>query len=142
VTDDHRELRWAFDQFLAARRALHRAYQESRGSPGPSKSIPTLEWRAAGRASDDSTVDEELLELKDENKELRKSLALLHAYSLRVQEQRDMLAGQRDRLLDACRAIASWMQDNEPAWEAPTDLWEQLNDAIDELPIHTYIDFY
>jgi hypothetical protein len=135
VTDDHHELRWAFDQFLAARRVLQQAYQESRGSSGPSKSIPTLEWRAAGRASDVSSVEEELVGLKDENEKLRKSLALLHAYSLRVQEERDMLAEQRDRLLDACRAIASRMQDNDPAWEASSDLWGQLNDPIDELSI-------
>jgi len=46
------------------------------------------------------------------NTSKRKLLALLHTYSLRFQEQRDILLQERDKLLDACEAVATRMRDD------------------------------
>ena len=53
------------------------------------------------------------MELKEEIERLRKSLALLHTYGPRIQEQRDTLLVDRDKLLDACDAVATWMRDDD-----------------------------
>jgi hypothetical protein len=98
-----------------------------------------LEWGAADQVGNDSVMSEELQDLKDENERLRKSLALLHTYSLRLQEQRDTLVVHRDKLLDACEAVASWMRDDYRADEYPRSLLEQLDDTIGEFPSHKYI---
>ena len=135
---DHRELRWALVRFLAARRDLHQAYRKCGATHDHDKSIPILEWRAADQAGNDSVMSEELQNLKDENERLRKSLALLHTYSLRVSEQHDTLLVQRDKLLDTCEAAASRVRDGYRADEYSTHLREQLEDAIGEFPRQKY----
>jgi hypothetical protein len=59
------------------------------------------------QAVKDSAISEELQQLKDENERLRKSLTLLHAHSLRIQDQLDILLGHRNTLLDAFEVVAS-----------------------------------
>ncbi len=110
---DHHELRLAFGRFLEAKRALRRAYREYGVSQCPSESLPMLEREAADRVRNDSVLSEEMLELKEEIERLRKSLALLHTYCLRIQEQRDTLLVDRDKLLNACQAVATWMRDDD-----------------------------
>jgi hypothetical protein len=130
VSVEHHKLRRAFGQFLAAKRALRQGYQESGASHGPAESIRVIETRAAGQARDHSVMSEELHGLRDENERLRKSLALLHTYSVRVQEQRDILAVQRDKLLDACETATTWLRDDDRAEEDPTQLLGQLDNAL------------
>jgi hypothetical protein len=65
--------------------------------------------------------------------QLRKSLSILYAYSLKIREHRDTLEQQRDRLVDACESGASWIQDNYRASERPKSLLKELEDAIAEV---------
>jgi hypothetical protein len=110
---DHHELRRAFGQFLAARRAVHEAYRESVKPRGPAALMPARQWEAGEQAGDDAALNEELLELKHENEGLRKSLAVLYTYSQRVQEQSDTVLVHRNRLLDECEEVVPRMQDRE-----------------------------
>ena len=135
---NHHELRSAFGRFLAAKRALRQAYRESRASHGPGESIPHLESAAAYRSGNDSLMIEELEELRGENQRLRKSLALLHTYSLRVQEQHDTLVAQRDKLLEASEAVASRMRDDGRADNYSMTMLEQLENVIGELSSNTH----
>ena len=68
-----------------------------------------LQGGAADQGGNDSEMTEELRELKDENEKLRRSLALLHTYSLKLHKQFESLAAQSDRLLDECEAAACVM---------------------------------
>ena len=65
-----------------------------------------LQGGAADQGGNDSEMNEELRELKDENEKLRRSLALLHTYSLKLHKHCETLAAQSDRLLDECEAAA------------------------------------
>jgi superfamily II RNA helicase len=130
---NHHELRSAFGRYLAAKRALRQAYQESRASHGRAESISNLESAAARRLGNDSLLIEEVEELKIENQRLRKSLALLHTYSLRVQEQRDTLVAQRETMLEVSEAVASCMRDDDRSDDYFIVVLEQLDDVIGEL---------
>jgi hypothetical protein len=71
--------------------------------------------------------------LQHEIDQLRKSLSILYAYSLKIGEHRDTLERQRDRLVDACESGASWIQGNYRAGERPKSLLKELEDAIAEV---------
>jgi hypothetical protein len=130
---NHHELRSAFGRYQAAKRALRQAYQESGALHGRAESISNLESAAARKFGNNSLMIEELEELKDENQRLRKSLALLHTYSLRVQEQRDTLVAQRETLLEVSEAVASWMRNDDRSDDSLMLVLEQLDDVIGEL---------
>jgi len=89
---------------------------------------------ASDQAGNDSVASEELQELKEENRRLRKSLTLLHTYSLRIQEQRDTLLVHRNKLLDAWEAVAGWMRKDYRADEQPGSLVGQIDQAHGEFP--------
>ena len=69
-----------------------------------------LQGGAADQGGNDSEMNEELRELKDENEKLRRSLALLHTYSLKLHKRCETLAAQSDGLLDECEAAACLMR--------------------------------
>jgi hypothetical protein len=135
---NHHELRSAFGRYLAAKRALRQAYQESRASHGRAESISNLESAAARKFGNNSLMTEELDELKDENQRLRKSLALLHTYSLRLQEQRDIIVAQRETLLEVIEAVASRMRDDDRSDDSFTAVLEQLDEVIGEFSNNLY----
>jgi hypothetical protein len=129
----HHELRSAFGRFLAAKRALRRAYRESGASHDSAETIPNLETAATYKFGNHSHTVDELVELKNENQRLRKSLALLHTYSLRVQEQRDTLVAHRDKLLEASEMVSSWMRDDDRSDDCFMAVLEHLDEVIREL---------
>jgi hypothetical protein len=131
--DHHHEVRRALGRFLSAKRDLGRAYRNTGASHLPAGSNPMHGWDDINQAKVEPVTCEELWELKDENERLRKSLALLHVYSLRIQDQLDILAVQRDRLLDTCEGIASWMRYDHAKEEHPIHLLRQLDDVISEI---------
>lgn len=92
---DDRELRSALERFWVAKRALRHAYRRSVVSHGRAQSRPMLEPEAPELAAEHSVMSGELEELKDENQTLRKSLTLLHAHSLRLQDRLDSLLVDR-----------------------------------------------
>lgn len=53
----------------------------------------------------DPASSEEFDALKEDNERLRKSLALLHAHSLRIQDQLDTLLLQRSKSVVECEAV-------------------------------------
>ncbi len=57
-----------------------------------------FEGRASERAGNHPATTEELQALKDENERLRKSLTLLHAHSLGLQDQLDALVAEKDEM--------------------------------------------
>jgi hypothetical protein len=134
VIVDHHSLRLAFGSFLAAKRTLCQAYREFEASQIGAESGPMLEWGAADRDADDSVLSEVLRDLKVENEKLRKSLDLLHSYTLRVQEQCDALVTHRDKLLGTCEDVAFWIRGHYRANEYPRSLLEQLDEAIGIAP--------
>jgi hypothetical protein len=95
--------------------------------------MPMAERVASAQTGKDSAMCEELQELKDENERLRKSLTLLHAHSLRIQDQLDALLGGRNTSLDACGVVASWVPEDRRADEYPGALAGQLDSALCEL---------
>jgi hypothetical protein len=97
VKVEHHELRSAFLQFLAAKRTLRQAYRKSELSHLPSKLMPILGWSTSDQTGLDSVTPDEMQKLKEENERLRKLLALLYAYSLRVHEELDALSPLRQR---------------------------------------------
>jgi hypothetical protein len=118
VNVDYHELRSAFERFLAARRALRQAYRGFVASHGPAESRPTLDRMASERAGNHSAMSAELEELKDENEGLRRSLTLLHAHSLSLQDQLDTLL-EKGQMSGACDAVASRMREGRRAVEYP-----------------------
>lgn len=62
--------------------------------------------------------------------QLRKSLSILYAHSLKIQQQRDILERKRDRLVEACESGVAWIQGNYRAKERPKSLLKKLEDAI------------
>jgi hypothetical protein len=112
VSAEHHDLRRAVGRFLEAKRALGRAYRDHEVSPCPSELIPTVERGAVDRARNGSAESEQILEMKEEIERLRKTLALLHAHCLSVEEERDALLVQRDKLRDSNDAVTSGMRDN------------------------------
>ncbi len=91
-----------------------------------------VQWRASDQTGNHPASSEDLQELKDENERLRKSLTLLHAHSLRLQDQLDTLLAQENTMLDACERVASRMQEAPRADEYPGSLAGSLDDAICE----------
>jgi hypothetical protein len=118
VNVDHHELRSAFERFLAARRALRQAYRGFVASHGLAESRPTLDRRGSEQAGNPTAIRAELEELRDENEGLRKSLTLLHAHSLSLQDQLDTLL-EKDKMSGACDAVASRMREGRRAVEYP-----------------------
>ena len=110
---EHNELRAAFGRFLESKRALRQAYRRFIASH-PAGLISAFEPGASGQAGNDPATIEDIRELKDENETLRKSLTLLHAHSLRIQDQLDTLLGNGDERLDASEAMASRV----PEWSS------------------------
>lgn len=133
---DHHELRRAFERFLAARRALRQAYRKSVASHVSAEWMPMLESGASDQARAESVMNQELQELKDENARPRKSLALLHASSLTLREQRDTLVVQRDQLLDAYDAFVFGMRADHRAEEYSSSLRGQFDDIINKVGKH------
>jgi hypothetical protein len=80
-----------------------------------------LESDATGQPTGISALGNQLHELKGENARLRKSLALLHAYSLLLREQRDTLMVERDQFSGAYRAVATPMRDDLEAHDPFAD---------------------
>jgi hypothetical protein len=95
--------------------------------------MPMAERVASAQTGKDSAMCEELQELKDENERLKKSLTLLHAHSLRIQDQLDALLGGRNTSLDARGVVASWVPEDRQADEYPGALGGQLYGALHEL---------
>src|SRR5579883_1363374 len=95
---DNHELRSAIERFLAAKRAVRQAYRRSVASHKPAELRPMFEGRASERAGNHPATTEELQALKDENERLRKSLTLLHAHSLGLQDQLDALVAEKDEM--------------------------------------------
>jgi hypothetical protein len=91
VNLDHHELRSAFEQFLAAKRVLRQAYRRSVAVHKPAALRPMLDGMVSKPNWKDPALSEELDGLKEENERLKKSLALLHVHSLRLQKQLDTL---------------------------------------------------
>jgi hypothetical protein len=108
---DHHELRSALGRFFEAKRALRQAYRRCVASHGPAESRAMRERGASEQAGNHPTLSEELRELKDENERLRKSLTLLHAHSLRLQDQLDTVLVQKDTMSGACEAVASGLRE-------------------------------
>lgn len=94
---DHHELRRAFSHYLAAKRALQEAYRESEAPRGSAELRLTGIEQGSVQTGDYTALSEELLQLKYENKRLRKSVDMLHVYSLRLQHQLEslLLVGKR-----------------------------------------------
>ncbi len=74
---------------------------------------------ASEPARDDPAPSEELEGLKEENGRLRKSLALLHAHSLRIQDRLDALLLHGTESADGGVAVAPGMQERA-RFERPT----------------------
>ena len=115
---DHHELRSAFERFLAARRVLRQAYRGFVASHGPAESRPMLDRVASEQAGNHPAMSAELEELRDENVGLRRSLTLLHAHSLSLQDQLDTLL-EKVRMSGKCDAVASRMREGRRAVEYP-----------------------
>ena len=99
----------------------------------PTGLISVLERGASGHAGNDSATIEDIRELKDENETLRKSLTLLHAHSLRIQDKLDTLLGNADERLNAREAMASRLTDGPHAHEDSRSSVEPLDGALCEL---------
>jgi hypothetical protein len=130
MSADHHELRMAFSGFLAAQRALRDAYRKTGVVHGRVQARPILASRASGRAENERTTSPELEELKERNEKLTESLALLHAYSLNVHEQRDVLMTHTTTLLHICEAAVSWMRQDCRTNEGARPLLSELDQAI------------
>jgi hypothetical protein len=87
VKVEHHELGSAFVEFLAAKRTLRQAYQESELCHTPAQLIPMLEGSTSDQIGIELGTPEQMQKLKDENARLRKLIALLYSYSLRVHEE-------------------------------------------------------
>jgi len=95
-----------------------------------------LESGATDQNRNESFMSKELQDLKDENERLRKSLALLHGYSLGLQEQRDTLVVQRDQLLDAYEAADFCLRADHRGEEYSKSLLGQFDDGINKFGNH------
>ena len=84
---EHHELRSAFVEFLAAKRTLGQAYQKSELCHLPAQLIPIFEGSTSDQIGNELGTPEQTQKLKDENARLRKLIALLYSYSLRVHEE-------------------------------------------------------
>lgn len=69
-----------------------------------------LEGGASEPTRNDPVPSEEFDGLKEENERLRKSLALLHAHSLRIQDQLDTLLLHRSESVVECKAVTPDMR--------------------------------
>lgn len=116
---DHPELRSAIGQFLAAKRALRHAYRRSVVPHKPAELRPMLEGGTSEPTRNDPAPSEEFDALKEENERLRKSLALLHAHSLRIQDQLDTLLLQRSEPVVECKAVTPELRGELPADQYP-----------------------
>jgi hypothetical protein len=87
VKVEHHELRSAFVEFLAAKRTLRQAFQKSELGHTPAQLIPMLEGSTSDQIGIELGTLEQMQTLKDENARLRKLIALLYSYSLRVHEE-------------------------------------------------------
>jgi hypothetical protein len=85
-----------------------------------------LEGDASEPARHDPALSEELEGLKEENGRLRKSLALLHAHSLRIQDQIDTLLSHGTESADAYEAVGAGMLENAGAVPYPRPATGQL----------------
>jgi hypothetical protein len=132
VNVEHDELRAAFERFLQAKRALRQAYRRFMAAD-PTELISVLERGASGQAGNDPATIEDIRELKDENETLRKSLTLLHAHSLRIQDQLDTLLGNADERLNAREAMVSRLTDGPHAHENSRSSVGPLDGAFCEL---------
>jgi hypothetical protein len=133
------ELRSAIERFLAAKRALRHAYRRSVASHQPAEFGPRFEGRASEPTRKDLALTEELDGLKEENGRLRKSLALLHAYSLKLQDQLDSLLLHGTEAAGACEAVAPGTRENSRAEPYPVSAADQLDGHIYEYIIDIYI---
>jgi hypothetical protein len=97
VKAEHHELRSALVEFLAAKRTLRHAYRKSELSHTPTRLIPILEGTTSGQIGIDLVTLAQMQKLKNENERLRKLLAVLYAYSLRVHEELDAISSLDER---------------------------------------------
>lgn len=128
---DHHELRAALERFFAAKRALRHAYRRAEASHWPAELRPRLERGTSEQAGDDPAPIQEAEGLKEENGKLRKSLALLHAHSLRLQDQLDTLLLHGAESARASEAVALGARENPGAEQYPGSAASQLDE-------HTY----
>jgi hypothetical protein len=131
------ELRMAVSKFLAAKRALRRAYRKAGAIHGRVAARPMLEWLASDAAWNEPRKSMELAELTDQNQKLKRSLALLHAYSLDVHGQRNRLVMHRTALLVVCEDVVSWMRQHCRTDERAKPLLDQLDHAIVDIKAST-----
>jgi hypothetical protein len=76
------------------------------------------------------TPGEELQELKDENERLRRSLTLLHAHSLSLQDRLDALLARTDTMSGACEALAARMREAPRADVYPRSSAGQIDEKV------------
>jgi hypothetical protein len=101
VKVEHHDLRSALVAFLAAKRTLRQAYRTSELSHKPAKLIPMPNGSSADQIGIDAVTPEQMQKLKSENEQLRKLLARLYRYSLRIHEELDALSAT-----DARRSVS------------------------------------
>jgi hypothetical protein len=99
--------------------------------PAANRALSNPTWQCADRPSPG------LEELKDENEKLKKSLGLLHAYSLKVHGERNELFNHRSALLDLCEAVGSWMRQDCQANPSAKPLLNQLDGALADIKSST-----
>jgi hypothetical protein len=116
---DHHELRSAIERFLAAKRAVRQAYRRSVASHKLAEFRPMFEGAASEQDGNHPATTEELQALKDENERLRKSLTLLHAHSLRLQDQLDTLLLHETESAHASEAVSPGVRENSPGGAIP-----------------------
>ena len=90
-----------------------------------------LERRTSEQARDCPAPSHEVEGLREENGRLRKSLALLHAHSLRIQDQLDTLLLHGAESARASEAVALGVREDSPAEQ-------YLGSAAPQLDDHTY----
>jgi hypothetical protein len=90
-----------------------------------------FEGAASEQDGNHPATTEELQALKDENERLRKSLTLLHAHSLRLQDQLDTLLLHETESAHASEAVSPGVRENPRAEQYPGSAARQLDD-------HTY----
>jgi hypothetical protein len=126
---DHRELRSALERFWEAKRALQQAYRRSVAYHPPAESRRTLERPALEHAANHPATSDEFEGMKDENRALRKSLALLLAHSLGLQDRLDALLRREHATPCACEVAASRAREALRAGEHPGPSTGALDDA-------------
>jgi hypothetical protein len=81
----------------------------------------------------ESFMSEDYKALRLEIEKLRRCVDFLHAYSLKLREQEEILIKQRDRLVVACESVVSSIRDNSRARHRPTYLLRHVEDALAEV---------